>query len=393
MPQRKRRNPGGWRTGVLTAALLAACPLTLAPPAAGYATPAPGPAPTPATAPAPAPSTPAPASSGTPAPAPAPASVPAAPAAPAPRADPAGSMGAFLESGPAGVARLDRLGDWLGGRALRVAHTYLPGDHWTGIEGPPTLLAPWAGWRARGAGRLLVLNVPMLDASETAVGDEDVRRRLQWGAAGYYDDHFRTLAGRLVALGAPDAEIVLGWEMNGTTYAHRCAPDPTAWKRYWKRIVTAMRAVPGQRFRFDFTPSRGLDANPWTACYPGDDVVDVIGMDSYDQPAGSRFDEHVNEPYGLRAQVDFAALHGKPVSYPEWGLFRNGDNPAYMRSMLEWMTRHRPVYHTITDYCPHGVWQCGANPRSSRVFQQMLYEAEPAKPAPAPTPTAATARP
>ncbi|MEU7020315.1 hypothetical protein ABZ990_06615 [Streptomyces sp. NPDC046203] len=311
------------------------------------------------------------------------------PMAPAPGTDPAATMGAFLESGPAGVAWLRMLGDWLGGRELRVAHTYLPGEVWAGIEGPVALLAPWARWRAERADRLLVLNVPMLDGSELRVPDREVARRLRWGAAGANDEHFRVLARRLVALGAPDAEIVLGWEMNGTTYTHRCAPDPVAWKRYWSRVVTVMRGVPGARFRFDFAPSRGLDAIPWTECYPGDDVVDVLGMDSYDQPAGAPFDRHVNEPYGLQAQVDFAALHRKPVAYPEWGLFRNGDNPEYMRRMLEWMTRHRPVYHTITDYCPHGVWQCGANPRSSRVFQQMLYAARPQRPAPTSRPAPA----
>ncbi|MCZ9344213.1 hypothetical protein NGM37_41365, partial [Streptomyces sp. TRM76130] len=107
---------------------------------------------------------------------------------------------------------------------------------------------------------------------------------------------------------------VLGWEMNGITYTHRCGPDPEAWKAYWNRIVTTMRAVPGQRFRFDFTPSRGRDAVPWTECYPGDDTVDVIGMDAYDQPRGMPFEEQVTEPYGLRAHVDFAKAHGKPVS-------------------------------------------------------------------------------
>ena len=133
-----------------------------------------------------------------------------------------------------------------------------------------------------------------------------------------------------------------------------------------------MRAVPRQKFRFDFAPNRGEDDIGWTKCYPGDDVVDIVGMDSYDQPPGENFADMVNQPYGLRQQVDFAAAHRKPISYPEWGLFRNGDNPAYMRGMLRWIDRHRPVYQTITDYCPHGVWQCRNNPESSAVFRDWL---------------------
>ncbi|MEU1044813.1 glycosyl hydrolase [Streptomyces sp. NPDC005897] len=314
------------------------------------------------------------------------------PAAP----EPTPAFGAYLDYGPRGVARMAALSHWLGGAELRVGHTYLPGDRWSNIEGAPGFLDVWADWRTRQADRMLVLNVPMMERNEERVDDDEVRELLRQGAAGRFDHHFRALAERLVALKVPDTVLVLGWEMNGTTYTHRCGPDPEAWKTYWNRIVTTMRAVPGQKFRFDFTPSRGRDAVPWTRCYPGDATVDIIGMDSYDQPRGMSFDEQVKEPYGLQAHVDFAKAHGKPVSYPEWGLFRNGDNAAYMRGMLAWMDEHKPVYNTVTDYCPHGVWQCDDNPRSTAVYRSVLFgrtdEPEPTTPTPA-EPTTPTAPP
>ncbi|MDI6517384.1 glycosyl hydrolase [Streptomyces coelicoflavus] len=318
----------------------------------------------------------------------APATEPGPEAAPAPEPGPeaAPAFGAYLDYGPRGVARMAALSHWLGGAELRVGHTYLPGDRWSNIEGAPGFLDVWADWRTRKADRMLVLNVPMMERNEEHVDDDEVRELLRQGAAGRFDHHFRALAERLVALKVPDTVLVLGWEMNGTTYTHRCGPDPEAWKTYWKRIVTTMRAVPGQKFRFDFAPSRGRDAVPWTQCYPGDDTVDIIGMDSYDQPRGMTFDEQVKEPYGLQAHVDFAKAHGKPVSYPEWGLFRNGDNAAYMRGMLAWMDEHKPVYNTVTDYCPHGVWQCDDNPRSTAVYRSVLFgrtdETEPTVPEP-----------
>ncbi len=305
-----------------------------------------------------------------------------------PRAGSGTAHGAYLDYGPEGVSRMAAFSRWLGGAELRVGHTYLPGDLWVNIEGSPDFLDTWAEWRRADPDRMFVLNVPMLERNEERVRDDEVRTLLRAGAAGDYDQHFTRLAERLVELGVPDTVIVLGWEMNGTTYTHRCGPDPTSWKAYWQRIVTAMRAVPGQEFRFDFTPSRGRDAVPWTECYPGDDVVDIIGMDSYDQPPGETFDDQITDPYGLQKHVDFAAERGKPISFPEWGLFRNGDNPEYMRRMLEWIDRHEPLYQTVTDYCPHGVWQCGSNPRSSKVFRTMMTEmAAPAEPSPSPTPT------
>ncbi|MFB0617568.1 glycoside hydrolase family 26 protein [Streptomyces sp. AGS-58] len=314
-----------------------------------------------------------------------PAVPPAAPATPVPtRAVP--PFGAFLDSGARGVARMADLSHWLGGTELKVAHTYLPGGRWQDIEGPPGFLDVWAHWRREKADRTLVLNVPMQERNEENVPDSEVRRLLGQAATGAFDRHFRALAERLVRLKVPDTVIVLGWEMNGTTYTHRCGPDPEAWKTYWNRIVTTMRSVPGQAFRFDFAPSRGRDAVPWTECYPGDDTVDIIGMDSYDQPSGSSFDQQVKEPFGLQQHVEFAKSHGKPISYPEWGLFRNGDNAEYMRRMLAWIDEHRPLYNALTDYCPHGVWQCSANPRSSRIYRTALY-GRTDRPAPAPTPT------
>ncbi|MGA5898055.1 glycoside hydrolase family 26 protein [Streptomyces venetus] len=339
-----------------------------------------------------------------PAPTPAPVASPSAltppavpvPVTPVPSTTPvteeAPAVGVFLKSDARGVARMPLFSHWLGGTELRAGHTYLPGHRWRDIEGAPDFLDVWAQWRNKKADRMLVLNVPMQERNEEGVSDNEVRRLLRQGAAGEFDHHFRVLAERLVDLKVPDTIIVLGWEMNGTTYTHRCGPDPEAWKKYWNRIVTTMRSVPGQKFRFDFTPSRGVDAVPWTKCYPGDDTVDIIGMDSYDQPTGMSFEQQVKEPYGLQDHVDFARAHGKPISYPEWGLFRNGDNPEYMRSMLDWMEEHKPLYNTLTDYCPHGVWQCAANPKSSHLYRSALFgrtdeATSPGTPTPQPTPS------
>ncbi|MGW4505543.1 glycoside hydrolase family 26 protein [Streptomyces sp. NPDC004436] len=302
------------------------------------------------------------------------------------------AMGAYLDYGPNGVARIAQLSRWLGGKEIRVGHTYLPGDVWPAIEGRVSFLEDWAKWRRAKDDRMFVLNVPMQARNEERVPDREVARLIRAGAQGKYDVHFERLAERLVELGVPDTVIVLGWEMNGITYTHRCAPDPENWKAYWRRIVRTMRSVPGQDFRFDFAPNRGTDAIGWTKCYPGDDVVDIIGMDSYDQEPGQDFDDQITQPYGLRHHVDFAAEHGKEISYPEWGLFRRGDNAEYVRRMLQWIEQHEPLYHTITDYCPHGVWQCKQNPAASKVFRAAMTPVpDPVVPTPVvPTPVVPT---
>ncbi|MGW4795909.1 glycosyl hydrolase, partial [Nonomuraea sp. NPDC004297] len=193
-----------------------------------------------------------------------------------PRGDAA--LGVFLASDWHGPRRLQGFESWLRNEAT-VGRTYLPGERWESIQGAKAVLGPWTRWRTAHPDRVLALNVPMIAPNESGMPDDAVSERLAAGARGLYDHHFKRLARRLVSAGAGDTIVVLGWEMNGTTYSSRCAPNPEAWKQYWRRIVMTMRATPGQRFQFDFAPNRGHDAIPWTKCYPGDDVVDIIGMD------------------------------------------------------------------------------------------------------------------
>jgi len=93
----------------------------------------------------------------------------------------------------------------------------------------------------------------------------------------------------------------------------------------------------------------------------------------YDQRPGSSFQDYIDQPGGLRAQAEFEAQHGKPISFPEWGLFDYGDDPQYVQGMHDWIASHDVVYQTVTDYCPHGVWQCaGHNPKASARYRALF---------------------
>lgn len=297
-------------------------------------------------------------------------------------------FGAFLGADESGIERMPEFEQFLGGQDLRVGHTYLPGDSWQDVTGAPQLLQPWSRWKAEHPNDLFVLNVPMATPNERpeqearqgqqALTDDQVSTLLAAGANGDFDWVYRQLGERLVQLRLADAVIIPGWEMNGTTYSHRCGPNPDAWKQFFRHVVGTMRSVPGQRFLFDFNPTRGRDAIPWPQCYPGDDVVDIIGMDAYDRPQGLSFQDQVNEPYGLRDHAKFARERGKPISFPEWGLFENGDDPDYIRGMADWMRSNDTVYSTYTNYCPHAVLPVGPessgcdNPQSAEALRELF---------------------
>ena len=125
-----------------------------------------------------------------------------------------------------------------------------------------------------------------------------------------------------------------------------------------------MRTVPGQNFTFDWTMNLGSSAMHADAAYPGNDVVDIVGVDAYDWKWGdaaitpaARWNWILRQTYGLNWVASFAAAHGKRISVPEWGLAVHslmqggggGDDPNYVRSMLGWTAAHHTVYQAYYD--------------------------------------------
>ena len=76
------------------------------------------------------------------------------------------------------------------------------------------------------------------------------------GATGAYNAHFVTLARTLMAAGESDAYLRLGWEFDGTWTAWKATtPSSEAnYAAYFRQIVTAIRSVPGEHFRFVWNP-------------------------------------------------------------------------------------------------------------------------------------------
>jgi beta-mannanase len=94
--------------------------------------------------------------------------------------------------------------------------------------------------------------------------------------SGSQDALIRDRARGAAALGFP---IFLRWahEMNGDWYAW--GRQPTAYVSAWRRIHTIFRQEGATNVAWVWAPS--LPQGNWDAYYPGDDVVDWIGGDSY----------------------------------------------------------------------------------------------------------------
>ena len=121
----------------------------------------------------------------------------------------------------------------------------------------------------------------------------------------------------------------------------------------------AVRAVPGAHFLFDWTVNQFYRPIPLNQSYPGNDVVDIIGIDAYDSgiyetglsPA-QRWEDLVSEPDGLNAVAAFARANGKPMSIAEWGLMPSGaeggagDDPTYVKGIASFIENHDFTYNS-----------------------------------------------
>ncbi len=145
---------------------------------------------------------------------------------------------------------------------------------------------------------------------------------------------YQQLAQSLVNAGQDYAILRIGWEWSTTYFSWGVQnTTPAQYVTAFDDIVTTMRSVPGQHFLFDWcaaadeVPTNG----PYAASYPGDQYVDYIGTDQYDNP-GSSWADTLDTVGGLSYTVNFAKAHHKLVSIPEWGL--NGtDDPSFINLM------------------------------------------------------------
>ena len=229
---------------------------------------------------------------------------------------------------------------------------------WTAlwVATPPYPYMNMVNWVHAVPGRRLIISQPM-------VPDDAPANWRQLGAEGAYDAYAKQFARNLVYWGLGNSIIRLGWEANAQSDRESAlGTTPTQWHqwaKYWANIATSMSSVPGAKFVFDWTVNQYWQPVPLAEWYPGDKVVDIIGIDAYDSgvygPALSpqqRWEKLYNEPDGLAAVAAFAHEHGKPLSIPEWGLVPSGsagganDDPTYVRGLANFIDTHEVEYES-----------------------------------------------
>lgn len=244
------------------------------------------------------------------------------------------------------ITQYEAFGAWLG---RKVTHRVVFAD----MSSWSTMAAPWflnvsQKWVQSDPARVEIITMPLLPTGEAGNFAAIIR--------GDHDATFTTFGQNIKARNMAARVIVrLGWEGNGDWYPWSYAADPAGYRDSFRRAAQLIRQqAPG--IRFDWCVSCGAShrGGPalWTDGYPGDDVVDIVSMDVYDQWWSSWTAMRDGEA-GLGEFRNFAVLHQKPEAYPEWscstdlGSHGGGDNPTFVQNLAAWFAA-RPgqvVYH------------------------------------------------
>ena len=132
-----------------------------------------------------------------------------------------------------------------------------------------------------------------------------------------------------------------------------------------------------------------------TRAYPGDDVVDIVGIHYYDNPKYPRqstqaeWDRqstmtYAGGPMGIATWVPWAASRGKKLAVSEWGVWgvegftgsvdTKGDDPVYVQNMYDFFKAHAAAIAYESYYgrpALHRLFPTTVFPRSSALYRQL----------------------
>jgi hypothetical protein len=245
------------------------------------------------------------------------------------------------------------------------------------------------------------------------VPEGDANATMAGCAAGSYNSKWVTFANTMLSTNQGSSIIRLGWEMNGNWYkwggeanAANARAHATQFAACFRQIVTTVRAV-APNLKFDWNVNRGFSEGirataDVLAAYPGDDVVDIVGIDSYD--SWLSWNDQLNSEQALNYWLNFAIAHDKKLSVPEWGVFTsaNGkgghdDNPTYIQAMYDFFTAnaaniaYESYFSNETDDGANSLWNPVQMPLSSAKYKQLWTSTvTPPTATPTPTPTPGT---
>ena len=212
-------------------------------------------------------------------------------------------------------------------------------------------------------------------------------------ANGKQDEVFRRIATLLLDNGRGNSIVRIGWEANGAWFPWNATSDTAEdYRAAFRQVVSVMKQqAPDLVFDFDIGCGVQLRGQKdrlaaLELLYPGDDVVDLIGCDTYDWHHTKSVDEESwaatqrpKDSPGIADVADFARARNKGLTFPEWGLASpaeggQGDNPYFIAKMRGFFEANADIlvlesyFSEPTTSLANSIWEPDQNPRSSQEY-------------------------
>ncbi len=263
-----------------------------------------------------------------------------------------------------------------------------PMPAWTDWESPWMFSDPsegWDAWLASSPTHQAILGFDLIPQSVSNTSNP-----LAWEqpcANGSYNAYAKTLATNLLSYGAGSIVIRLGVEANGSwedDYVGSTSTEMSDWGKCFANEVTAMRSVSGTNFLFVWNPNICTANLPLSSWYPGNAYVSIIGADAYDadcdtsQTVGQEgwstyYTDNSNgnvraASYPSLSNIEaFAVAHGKPMSFPEWGVTAGDDDAAYVNGLVTMFNADNFSFQSYFDNGDDGIAQLGSSIPNSTI--------------------------
>lgn len=200
-----------------------------------------------------------------------------------------------------------------------------------------------------------------------------------------------------IASHTPDCYLTTFNEFNGDWFPQYAGWNPTTWIAMFRHVSQLAKSV-NSRFKVCWVPSWQFNPN-WgsgnpnaptdlASYWPGDDVVDFVGLDWYDGQGSTlteRWNNSMTHVWGARSISNFGIAHGKRMVFPEWALWDTSD-PDWITLCFNFFNeiQAEAVCYFNIDYDAHH--HLGHYPDSAARYGQLFSTVPPVTETPTPPP-------
>ncbi len=178
---------------------------------------------------------------------------------------------------------------------------YTDRSSWSNVTGADMFVFQYMkGWPGK-----IVISQPLFPQDGSTLKD---------CAAGNYDAHWKDFGTALVSNSRADSIVRVGWEFNGDFMYWHATNDTAQFIACWNHVASAIKSTDPQALidwtiNSKATPSDSCMGDA-TRCYPGDQYVDYIGIDNYDEYPRRR----PRRLFDMRSRRTRAASTGSTIS-------------------------------------------------------------------------------